>query len=293
MVFVLPESLEDLLWSIPVWTQYFENRLVADLSIVPFWKRYFSVSPNTDRPFQPILVSKIPSTNELMSACWHGVKIVEDIGQVKDSADLIFEFDIKKAHELTKPVEKHIVESFGILLGVMPPMIFPPILPTLVLEDPGSIVVIERNILDEQRPTWRWKDEEKFCEMGTANGAKLTRLSGSTSFEEIRSAISLASIVVGVRGAGTLVGASLGKIVLELHPTDYEGNYWASKLEDPGYKMIYGDLDDMTAEWVWETLQAQVNELADQKRRDEWNISHGTDSQSLDISEGQPLLEEK
>jgi hypothetical protein len=112
----------------------------------------------------------------------------------------------------------------------------------------------------EGYPDWRW-DYTGFMNLASSRKITMNMLFGDETWEEMLMEISRASVVVGLRGAATLLAATMGKVVMELTP-DVAHRDWVAKWESVKYRMIYGKLEDMPAYFVLDRLGKQVRDLA-------------------------------
>lgn len=251
IAFVIPGTLEEALWAIPCISQHLENRLVTKRGA----EKVYCFCP-------------IPEIGHLFEACWHGM-VVGNLPipeEIRNEVDVLFEFNPEKAYFLTRSVGKHIVEAYGTLLGTVAMSMLPPIV-SKAKEVPGDVLVVGRHKLDEELYTNEWDHAEDFVRMGTAFGIPITRLDHGLDFRDMVDSIAKASVVVGIRGTPTLVAASLGKTVMELSPDGGKGKNWMSKWEDKRYRMMYGELADMDAIFVWERTRILVEEVSRKEAR--------------------------
>lgn len=270
ILFVLPETQEEALWALPVLAQYLETRLVTGKPIEDL--HYGITYPPREATGKIAVVSKFVEWHDVIRALWKGIEVLERLTEeVRDRSDIVFVFDPKRAYSLTCSVEKHIVESYGILIGALPFVSLPPILPRFDMEEElGSVLWVQRNNEDEHRDDWLlWEELPRFYEMGKEAGISVSGLSSIVSFRYMVEKISQASVVVGVRGTGTLLAACFQKIVMELTPDNREHRKWMLKNECPFYRTIYGDLRDMTAEFVWDRTKGLV-EAASRSGGKQW-----------------------
>lgn len=248
LVFVLPDSMEEALWALPVMSQYLENRCVLS------------------RPTGRVMViCKIPELVSLARACWHPVEVLQELSEKdREEADLIIEFDPDAVYEVTKAVEKHIGEAYGVQLGAVAMSLLPPLIsPFGITEDPGLVLVVGPTKWDKQREGGVWGARNEFVEMGREVGIPVSDLSVSNfSWDATLRKIATASVVVGVRGSATLVAAAFQKIVMELSPPSWSHRNWMTKWECRRYQMIYGELETVTAEFTWDRTRKWVEQVA-------------------------------
>lgn len=249
VAFILPDSLEEALWSIPVWMQYLEDRLITGREVI-------SVS----------IASKFEELHKVLAACWDGAAVVKELSEEqKKEVDLIFEFNAATSYSVTKAVEKHIVSSFGILLGTEPFTQLPPIANPTRETIPGLVLIVGRSKLDSSRP-WVWDELESFGKIALARGAPIDILDDDAPWEEILKRVGAASVVVGLRGTATLVAVIFDKIVVELYPNDYEHKDWMSKPESKKYREFYGPLERMSGPFIWQKTEELVKDLAGRQK---------------------------
>jgi hypothetical protein len=258
VAFVIPDTLEEALWTIPCISQYFENRLVTDRQVEQAWT------------FCPI--SEI---RYLFESCWHGMQVMDvpPPEEVRNAVDLMFEFDPDDAYELTCSVGKHIVEAYGVLLGTVALSLLPPIVPPS-RPDLGSVLVVGRHALDERQPDETWPYADEFVAMGQAFGISVSKLDMTLPFRELMREVSKASVVVGVRGSATLLAACFGRQVMELSPEAWAHKNWMGKWECGVYRIVSGDLKDMTPIFIWERTRTMAEEAGKEEAKRWEHRSH-------------------
>jgi hypothetical protein len=230
-----------MLWTVPVWMQYLEDRAVMERA-----------------PEKVTLVCEREDTHEFLRACWKGMDVVSEAGKEKEEADLVFEFNPEVAYRLTEKVEKHIVESYGVQLGTMPFMKLPPVAMEIGQEERGLV-----SIAFSDKDRWEWPHWKEFDGLLSKEEVPIHNdLVETLGWKWLLHSVSKASVVVGVRGAATLMAAAMGKIVMELSPEEGGHRNWMPKWENKKYRMIYGKLEDMTADFVWTRTRGLVEELA-------------------------------
>jgi hypothetical protein len=244
LVFVLPEYMEECLFATTVMMHYLVTRLVVGKI-----------------PDSVTVVCKEPAFTTIIKANWPWATVMyEPSDNQLDNADMVFEFDTERAYALTKNVQKHVAEAYGIQLGVGLFRILPPILVEDIPEVRGHLLVADRNIKDRPLPGSDWKHLNAFVKIGEEQGVPITTLGPGACFEEMRQAVGRSAAVVGVRGTATLLAGAAGKIVYELSP-DSQHPQWMTKYEDPLYRMAYGKLDDMVPDFVWVKLIELIGSL--------------------------------
>lgn len=253
LLFILPKDMEGILWTVPVWMQYLEDREV------------------NERGAETVtIVCEREDMHGFLGACWKGAEVVAQVGKEKDEADLVFEFSPEVAYRLTEKVEKHIVESYGVQLGTMPFMKLPPVAMEVGQEEPGLVSIAFGNEDKWEWPYWREFDSFLVQQEVPIHNDLVETL----GWKWLCHSVSKASVVVGVRGAATLLASAMGKIVMELSPEEGGHRNWMPKWENRKYRMIYGKLEDMTAEFVWTRTRGLVEELA--KRGEMRWVSHSS-----------------
>lgn len=266
VTFVLPDSYEELLYALPVLAQYCEDRSVARRSIG-------SVTVFTKRT----------ELSAIIKSYWP-TRITTEMDDEAKASDLIIEFSPNDAYEQTKAVEKHICEAYGIQVGTVPFMTLPIVSCPIVDEEPGSILVVERNVNDETKSDWQWPQQTEFVRLATENDIDVKVLDSAASFETMRLAVAKASVVVGVRSTATLIAAAEHKIIMELAPSNWSHRNWMSKSMDRKWRMVYGTLENCTAEFVLERTVQLVEHLAE--RRDSMWFGNATESATDLVSSG-------
>ncbi len=241
LVFVLPEPADECLMAMVTTTQYLASRMVMQ------------------RAFQDVtIVCKNKELHNFARASWVWATVVDELPkETRNTADLMFEFDTEKAYSLTKAVEKPIYEAYGIQLGIALTPYPVPVLVEQWREEPGRVLVCgERPLIDGSECEWRWYSD--FIQMGNKNEISMTSVHWGDTFDQIRQKIAECSVVVGVRSIATLLGAVANKYVIELAPDSESHRYWFKKAHNRNYRMLYGKINDATAEFVWQTLNTLV-----------------------------------
>jgi hypothetical protein len=251
LVFILPESLEDILWVAPSLMNYLEDRLLGNMYLAP------------RPPAKITLVCKWPELTLFLKSCWKGVEVVTKLGEKeKDEADLLFAFDMELIYKWSKLVEKHISTAAAFYLGTQVLVKFPPVAMVPRVEIPGLVLVVAQRSHMEGAHEWPWFwDWNGFMKLGAQQKITMNALYGKESWEKIREEVSRASVVVGLRGTATLLAAAMGKVVMELSPDLYHRE-WTSKWESVRYRMIYGKLHEMPADFILDRTGRMVKDLA-------------------------------
>lgn len=249
-ILILPKSQEEALFALPVVNHYMMQRRI------------------TGRPSENlIVVTELEELTPLIKAGWKFAKVQRELSeQDKAEADIIFEFSTERAYQMTHILQNHITDAFSLQVGVSVLKKLPAVLvETCGKEVLSSVLYISRNAKDELRD-WAWPYLDKFVAIAQENNISVSCLYPDATLEEMRAAIARASVVVGVRGTGTLLAAAAHKIVMELSPDTHEHRHWMPKWEDGKYRMIYGPLKNMTAEFVWQRTRLLAEDVH-QKRK--------------------------
>ena len=256
LLFVLPSTMEEALWAIPVLMYYLEVRLVTAKELVdPV--RHVRLPPR-ELLGTLVVACELTEIHDIIRSTWNNLEVVEKVTEeIRRKTDIVFELDAENAYDLTKLLQKHIVEGYELQVGCAPSVKLPLVAQRFVEENLGSVLVVGRNRYDELRD-WVWAKEAEFLRMGVEAEIEMVKLPDDASFAETVDAVSRASVVVGVRGTGTLLGASFQRVVMELSPDNREHKHWMAKWECPYYQMIYGELADMTAAFVWDRTKRLV-----------------------------------
>lgn len=244
LLFVMPDSLEEVLFASVVMSQYLISRMVMG------------------RPVdEVVVVCRHEELHGYLNACWAwAVVVTEPTRQQIDEADLVFEFDAASSYRLTKEVQKHIAEAFAIQLGVGLMRFLPPVLVEDVREEPGLLLLAERNLMDRTDESWVWPHLEDFGARLKEGNIPISFLPECADWEQTRAAVGRASVVVGVRSSVTLIAAAANRLVMELSPDDKGHKEWFRKKECGTYRMMYGKLQDMTSIFVWSQIEKLMTE---------------------------------
>ena len=250
IVFILPKSMEEALCALPVVTHYMVQRRIVGRS-----------SENV------FVVTELDELTSLIVAGWRFAQVRGTLDEAdRDSADLLFEFSTENAYKMTSVSQKHITDAFSMQLGVAVLKKLPAILvETCADEDLSSVLYIARSCHDAPR-NWDWPHLEEFVDIAERNKIRMSVLDEDASYEELRVAIARASVVVGVRGTGTLMAAAVNKITMELSPDTHEHRHWMPKWENGRYRMVYGPLENMAAEFIWQRTRMLAEDV-NQKRK--------------------------
>lgn len=249
LLFVMPDSLEELLFASVVLSQYLISRMVMSRSVKDV-----------------VVVCRNEELHGYLKACWvWAVVVVEPTREQINAADFVFEFDSKSSYRVTQAVKKNVAEAFAIQLGVGLMRFLPPVLVEDRPEEIGTLLVAERNKMDGTDESWVWKYHEDFVTTLRENDVPVTFLGSEVGWEEIRNAVGRASVVVGVRSSVTLVAAASNRLVLELSPSTKGHQDWFRKKECATWRMIYGDLNTMSSGFVWMQLEKLVRSSKEKK----------------------------
>lgn len=283
VLFILPDTLEEVIWALPPISQYLENRLV--MTEAQRDSRIGFVIPARNPIGRVAVVCPLAEIHHFIESCWSKIEVTTEVmDEQKEMADLVIELNPALAYRLTLGVKKHITEAYGIMIGAVPMMILPAIAMPIVREESGSVLVVGRHHLDSQRD-WKWEHEEEFVRMGVEGGLPVKTISEEASYDELARAVARASVVIGVRSTGTLLAAAFRKVVMELNPEGFEHKEWMSKWENKAYRMIYGDLQDMTAWFVWDRTHKLVAEISKMRGPELW-----ADHQSATLAEASAIV---
>lgn len=250
LLFVMPTSLEEILFASVVMSQYLISRMVMG------------------RPVEEVtVVCEDAELGPYLKACWAwAVVVTKPTQQQVDEADFICEFDSSSAYRATQAVNKHLAEALAIQLGVGLMRFLPPILVEDRPEEVGTLLVAERNKKDgPEDVSWVWPHREDFIERVQELGINVTFLPSGAGWDEMRAAVGRASVVVGVRSSVTLIAASANRLVMELSPEGKSHRDWMRKKECGTYRMIHGRLQDMTALFVWGQIEKLMGESRGKK----------------------------
>jgi hypothetical protein len=244
LLFVMPYSWEEILYASGVMAQYLISRLVT--------------GRNAD---EVVVVCLHKELHGYLRACWGLAEVVDEpTRQQIDEADVIFEFDAAKAYQITKAVEKPMAEAFSEMLGVGLMRFLPPVLVEDAKEEPGLVLVATRNLNDGVAPSWEWPHLTDFCNRLYELDIPAVWLPAEAGWDETRALVGRSSVVVGVRGSATLMAAAANRIVVELVPEEKAHKEWVRKKECATYRMLYGDLKNMTSIFVWAQIEKLISE---------------------------------
>lgn len=237
LVFILPETLEETLWALPVMGQFLHSRLLGKKEdkvhvVCPVWE-----------------------ARDLVLSCWKGMLLDNKLCSVtRDRADLVIEFDTKRAYKLGVALEKHIRYCYGVMIGLETSVKYPPVYQPSVAEEAGSVLVVDRRPWFDEDPVMGsevWQDSNQFLEIGKAQGIPVEIMPSTLGWKNMVNRICKASVVVGVQSSATLLAATFNKKVLELSPKNWGHRNWMAKWEMPNYRMIRCLLNELKAEEVW------------------------------------------
>jgi len=194
-----------------------------------------------------------------IKASWYSAVVVKEATQEQiESSDMTFEFDAEGSYRLTEAVKKGIAESFAIQLGVGFIPHQAPILVEDTPEEEHSIAVVSRQLDDGLDSAWIWPHQQAFIDLLEKNEVEYNFLREDADWDEMRKVVGRARVVVGVRGTPTLMAVSGNKLVVELSSSMRGHSEWFRKSKAPTYRVIFGDLKDMNADFVWQQTQLLV-----------------------------------
>lgn len=249
IVFVCPPYMEETLFAYPVIMQYLEGLLVMNK------QEYKDV----------VIACENTEMHKVIQACWKWARVINyvDVEDLKD-AELIFEFDTELAYELTKAIEKGMGESYAIQLGVGLHRILPPVLIETYIEERGRVLIADRSKYDRPLEGQNdWKDEcDKLKDILHDNGIRVAHLDPGANFIETCCSVARASAVVGIRSTATLLASAAGKLVIELAYPKWGHKHWTTKWDNRGYRLMYGELPEMKAEFIWERMNMLAKGLS-------------------------------
>jgi hypothetical protein len=249
LLFIMPDSLEETLFASTVLSQYMISRIVMARSVD-----------------EVVVVSRHKDVHKYLNACWAWAETVtEPTEQQIEEVDFVFEFNAESSYKVTQAAKKHVAEAFGIQLGVGLMRFLPPVLVEDTKEDVGLVLVADRNIMDGYDDSWVWPHRPNFCAQLEESNIPFIFLPVDASWEDIRTMVGRASVVVGVRSSTTLIAASANRIVMELSPADKGHKEWFRKKECATYRMMYGELGNMTAPFVWAQIEKLMQESKGRK----------------------------
>lgn len=244
LLFVLPSSMEAAAVAMDVLSHYLITRMVTGRD-----------SRNV------VVVCPLKEMHRFVKASWVFVEVVEEpTEQQLEEAEVTFEFSIERSYKMTKGVQKSMADSFAIQLGVGLLRTLPPILVEDTFEEKGKVLVADRAIKDGRDASWVWPHKEAFIELLDGNDIPCTILNETASWDETRLAVGRASVVVGVRGTATLMASAASKLVIELEQSSQAHREWLRKTKKMNYRMAYGRLEDMTADFIWKNVEALVRQ---------------------------------
>lgn len=159
---------------------------------------------------------------------------------------LEFYFDPYKARYLGVATNKHVTDSFSIMLGIMQQSIFPKYVPRL---QRGDEILLLNSMLFREDLWPGWLDLEDFL------AAKYTdyKITKATNETDLDACVRQAAIVIGPRCYWTYLAAAMGRVVIEWYSDHYKD--WLTKYENIDYRSI--NLDggkELTATYVFRVL---------------------------------------
>lgn len=179
-------------------------------------------------------------------------KFLEQAKLVRGEWDYAYEFDMKKAYELSSVTEKSAVEILGVLAGAAPPRETPVLVGVPELEGigsgkrgvvavmPGSIqeAVIELVQLHWPEADLRVVEEEQWDVDRPGFDLK-------AMIDSVREA----SLVIAERSWRTSLIGGMDKFLLEFHPADVHKG-WFSKWKTGKYQMVVAEQFSKAVLWV-------------------------------------------
>ena len=257
LLMVLPEPMEEALMAAHVLSQYMVTRLVMardarNVTIVC--------------PCEEII--------PFVQSMWIFAEVVKEATPEQvENANMTFEFDTTRCYSMTEKVEKGIADSLAIQLGVGLWRSLPAVFIEQWPEEKGLVLLAERNNLDGVDDSWEWPHKLAFLEEAMKRDIPLTTLPAAATWDETKEAVACASLVVGVRSTATLIACAANKLVVEMTPSDKGHANWFKKTDKPFYRMMYGPLGKMTADFVWKHAALLVSKTQSHKPRETETVS--------------------
>lgn len=238
--FDTPLDEEEFLWCVPVLHAYILERIARgflyELTIV------VNVAAGRFPERVALLQDYLGADITVVASCDVDCTIL-------DEYDFVFFFNIARARAVGFPGLKHITESLGICLGSRTfsqlPILAAGQEENLVLcvtglggafENAGKLA----DMINAEIPDWR----ATVLDWGSAF---------PSSFPPPRSVLyqqlSTASLVIGPRGLHTLIAASMGKTVFEIHDSSIEPEQWRAKVSGSN-KVFQGQASAFPAEFL-------------------------------------------
>ena len=246
LVFILPDSLEAALYALVTMVQYLTTRFMMARASK-----------------QVYVICRWPELHDFVRACWvHAEVFTEPTPEMLKESDFTFYFDEVASYAMTKEIMKHIGDSFGIKLGVgLLRFLAPVLIETLAQEEPGRVLVVERNEMDgNKEPEWIWPDQNQFINELEERDIAVGLLNSFVTFEQMKLEIARASVIIGVRGAATIIAAAAHKMVIELSPKEMAHVEWVRKKECRQYKILYGSLQSLSSDLVLDVMEKAVRQ---------------------------------
>lgn len=215
------------------------------------------------REEQKILTGKdqkfVVCSNDKFNYLWPALPtedIISSVEPVRGQYELVYSFDEQIAYELSLPTKRHMAEVFGILIGSSAKT-----LPDL---SKVKIPVYEDAVIDIDVLVLPYKDKAECSLIKSLTGKCGLPFSVGCLGLNDKAAdwVANAKLVVGPRCGATYLAAALGKIVVEIYPTDRHKG-WLSKWSSQKYRMFYEDNPDVdrvckVVEEAWTTYQISV-----------------------------------
>lgn len=182
----------------------------------------------------------------------------EQVGQ----ADVCLRFDRDRAWQVGRKSQKHITESYGVMLGAAAVTV-PVLGEALPLPDGPEVLWLPRHASD-WRPDTVWPHAAEFlAEIPSADV-----LEPEIEPEAAWRAISGASLCIGIAGGLTAMACALGKPLIEVMPPKLFHANWVAKWGMPDYRILTVDVEDLTVEQMMKSAVGLAGEI--QARRLPW-----------------------
>jgi hypothetical protein len=252
LCFIMPKDPEIYLVSLAVLQSYFQERKQREE--VAGVITHLVVSVVTDSALQ-FLLDALPVPCQVLP--FDTVLMCSDY-------DLVFAFDAEAAYPLSVATEKHITQTFGLLLGTDPK----------ALPDLSALVEIEQAISgiaeDIDKSLFVFNELSLFTISGIVRAFEedypVLKWTATKLWKHRASAhdrfcsVLHAPMVIGERSFETMISAALGKTTVEFYPTTIHRR-WLSKWSAKSYQMIYG-LENVTPVSVLTALRTACHRLA-------------------------------
>ena len=147
-----------------------------------------------------------------------------------------FEFDTDKAYSIARNINMHMVDAFGVMLGITPRSHFPDLSKALRYEtsDHEWLVVLDTEFIPEEAiPLLEQKTKS------------IRLLYKEKDLKRIFSEVVKSHWVLGPSSFATYVGVAVGKRVIEIYPTGPYHRDWLSKFGKGYCRMVPQGNSDM------------------------------------------------